>query len=162
MQSVVAPVVTLNAGSYDLTFTADPVCTQLPDDVRTRTYAAAVEAGSNDFAGAYRVVVPGLLFLQDTFLIGVSGSYLATQDGGAPTLYENVAQDRYLGIDFLIGTTDVRTGNGSVEIPLPGMFEYCSVLPGTTPRFCDFFPSARVVAYERCNAPNHRMLLTRK
>jgi hypothetical protein len=48
--SVTPPVAI--GGNYPLTITADNACTTLPDDVRTRTYRAAVIAATNTRAPA--------------------------------------------------------------------------------------------------------------
>lgn len=156
-------VLRLEPGDYALTFKADPSCTLLPPELRTRTYSATISPASGDYQGAYAVHVPGLLFLQDRFFLGISGNYVATDDGGYPTLFGSVSPNTYLGIDFLVGTTSFEVSNGDeMSIPFPGTFEYCTVTPGTPPDFCSFFPPASVVAHERCDAPNNRMIVARR
>ena len=63
---VLAPPVNM-AGDYTLTFIADSACTTLPNEVRTRTYAATIPLASNAIpANAYLdVTVTGATFFKD-------------------------------------------------------------------------------------------------
>src|SRR5262249_11938595 len=78
---VSAPPVNM-AGDYTLTFIADSACVGLPDDMRTRTYAATITpshptniptANTN-----FQVSLSGASFLpsHDSFPIGVAGDFV--------------------------------------------------------------------------------------
>jgi hypothetical protein len=156
-------VATLEPGSYALTYVADPSCNHLPPELRSRTYAATLTRAHGAYAGGYFVDVPGMLFGQSRFILGLSGNYLVTDDGQYPTLFENVSPDTYLGIDFLIMTTTVQVVNPSeISVTFPGSFEYCKVSSGMAPNFCDFFSPPNVVAHDRCFAEHNQMILARR
>ena len=162
----VDPIVTFEPGTYTLTFTADPACTRLPLEARRRTYVATVSRATGPYTGSYDVRVPrvGLLnFGHNSFLIGISGTYLATEDYAAPTFFERMTANTYVAIDFLLGTTtfDVVSSSG-VSVPYAGSFEYCSVQPGVGPEFCDRVPAESLLEYDHCFAEHHRMFLVRR
>ena len=121
----VDPIVTFEPGTYTLTFTADPACTSLPVEARRRTYVATVSRADGPYTGSYGVRVPGvgLKGFHNAFLLGISGTYLATEDYAAPTFFERMTANTYVAIDFLIGTTtfDVVSSSG-VSVP------YCRLL----------------------------------
>ena len=147
----VDPIVTFEPGTYTLTFTADPACTRLPLEARRRTYVATVSRATGAHTGSYDVRVPrvGLLDFHNSFLIGMSGTYLATEDYAAPTFFERMTANTYVAIDFLLGTTrfDIVPPAG-VSLVYAGSFEYCSVRPGVSPQLCDRFAAETLIEYD--------------
>jgi hypothetical protein len=152
-------IVKLQPGSYTLTFLADPACSRLPEELRTRTYNATLTRATNDFTGTFTVEVDRMSLGKNVFWLGISGDYLMTDDDSYPTLFEVVTPNTYLSIDFLIMTTDVQVANGRIAVTIPATFESCTVTPGTQPAFCDFVPPSNRLAHDRCFADHHQMIL---
>ena len=98
LASVTPPVAV--AGNYTLTISADPACTALPEDVRTRTYQAAVSAntyGGNTPGTSFNGVVTGAQFAPNAnrFFVGVFGDYVnASTIGEGPSIIEQVGPNR--------------------------------------------------------------------
>lgn len=96
------------AGHYALTYTAASTCSQLPDDMRTRTYAATLEPVAIEGRPSntlFKVITTGALFVPrlafDYFLIGVAGDYLSLLMGdlhGRPGLVEQVLPTTYVAL----------------------------------------------------------------
>ena len=150
------------AGDYALTFiadTADARCADLPNEVRTRTYAATITPGSRTNIPAntfFNVTVSGASFLVNNGVyIGVAGDYLnivLANDG--PVLVEEVAPNRYLSFGgsaaASVGTSAVSTISASFN----GVIEYCGLKSESDrDRFYDCSPSQPVTtqhsAYRR-------------
>ena len=83
------------AGDYTLTFIADGACANLPDELRTRSYAATV--GPADFywpgypadsGTSFKVTPAGSAFPRglNNFYLNVAGNYIAVSLGTTPTL----------------------------------------------------------------------------
>ena len=172
--AVLAPPVAI-AGDYTLTFiadTADTRCADLPNELRTRTYAATITPGSrpnypnipaNTF---FNVTVSGASFLGNykSFYIGVAGDYLRIvlgEDG--PVLVEEVAPNTYLSFGGTaaasVGTSAVSTISASFN----GVIEYCALKSELDrDRFYDCSPSQPVTHATQCASKNHRLILTRR
>ena len=91
------------AGEYMLTVIADSACADLPDEVRTRTYAATITPQSRPDLPAnagFDVTLSGATFLDglDSFGIGVAGDHLGfwLHGGHDPSFVEQVTADTYL------------------------------------------------------------------
>jgi hypothetical protein len=140
----VAPTVTIVTGNYTLTSVADNACTSLPDDVRTRTYAAtitSVASNGNEFPDntQYMVNVQGTsTFFGGTggFPISVVGNYVAATDDTTGQIIENIGPGRSL---------ELNAGGGSVvEAPTVSTLsfdagiKYCELKSaGLSCSFCD-------------------------
>jgi hypothetical protein len=168
--AVLAPPVNI-AGDYTLTFiadTADARCADLPNELRTRTYAATITPGSrpnipNIPANTlFDVRVSGATFLvsNNGFYIGVAGDYLGIVLGGdGPGLVEQVAPNTYLAFGgsaaASVGTSAVST----ISTSFSGVIEHCELISG---RFYDCSPSQPVAHATQCGSKNHRLILTRR
>jgi len=143
------------AGSYAMTITVDPACTNFPAQVKTRTYAVTVPATATN---AYFLLSPtGANFVPgwDVFDGGVSGSYVGFW---FETLVEEVAPGNYLMIGMSAGgfvdpdhpATIVARGDGRISYctvnPASGVFDGC--LRGQPPQ----------VAH--CDSTQHTLVLT--
>src|SRR5260221_6616212 len=97
---------------------AYPACAGLPDDVRTRTYAATITPVLDSHVPVntvLQVAVSGGSFLQyyDFFSIGVAGNDVAMElRGEGPSLVERVAANRYVAFD---GRADASVGTAAVS-----------------------------------------------
>ena len=165
-----APPVNI-AGDYTLTFVADSACTELPPEVRTRSYAATVVPGSSstDFVLAAK----GASFLNGLmgFGIGVAGNSLGLwlHGGHDPTLVEQLAPNTYLAFSGM-GAASVGSSTGAtISTAFDGWIDYCVMsAPMTTGYNCgtshftgEPIPGA-AVTYAHCQSPNHRLTLTRR
>lgn len=139
------------AGTYTLTFDADDVCTNLPDEVRTRTYTATIIPGgrSSLFAAG---LSGGRFFIGAYGLrIGVVGDYAGIYVG----IIEQLSDTTYFMIEGRAGGTFNPTG---VTIPLNGAVEYCASQPTQVDQgtwACLAKPAIR------CDSLNHHLTLLR-
>jgi len=142
---VPAPPVNM-AGDYTLTFIADSACVGLPDDVRTRTYAATITpshptniptANTN-----FNVALSGASFLpsRDSFPIGVAGDYV-TFWFSDPTLVEVIAPNTHLELYGAGGASVGTSGVSTIAVSWDGEFEYSQT---------------------ECESKNHQLILTRR
>lgn len=153
------------AGDYTLTFMADPACAGLPDDVRTRTYAATIAPVLDSHVPVntvLRAAVSGGSFLPyyDFFSIGIAGNDVAMEvRGEGPSLVEHVAGNRYLAFDgraeASVGTAPVSTIAASFD----GSIDYCE-LASDMGAFYNCGVGA--IANVQCTSKNHRLILTRR
>ncbi len=154
------------AGDYTLTFIADSACSGLPNEVRTRTYAATITPGSNSNRPAntfFNVAVTGASFLKhyDSFEIGVAGDFLTLAFGGdGPRLVEEVAPNTYLAFDGWAGTSVGTSAVSTISTSFEGVIDYC-VLKFEAGSYYQCLPS-QAVAHAQCQSTNHRLILTRK
>jgi hypothetical protein len=154
------------AGDYTLTFAADNACAGLPDEVRTRTYAATVTLTSRRGEPAnsrFDVTVRGGTFVEgyNSFTIGVVGDYVKSDIGdwghGAPGLVEQIAPNTYLTVGGAIATSvvDPSTIAGSFV----GAFERCELTSEWGSRYsCD----GGAVSHGRCFSQYHGFTLRRR
>lgn len=159
------------AGNYTLTFVADSACTDLPIDVRTRTYAATIVPGSS--GTGFVLAVTGASFLNNLtgFSIGVAGDSLGLwlHGGHDPTLVEQLAPNTYLAFSGVgaasVGSSTVST----VSTAFDGWIDYCVMSKpmvsgyncGTSNLTGEPIPGA-AITYAHCQSPNHRLTLTRR
>jgi hypothetical protein len=163
---LVAPPVDI-AGDYTLTLIADDACAGIPNELRTRTYPATitippdsvVRAGASLF-----LTVGGAQFVanHNGFPIGVAGDevgfsvYYKQEDFG---LVEQVTAKTFLAVQgsasASVGTSPVST----ISAPLDGMIDYCALNSESGWNYDCVGP---VVAHERCQSKNHRLILTRR
>jgi hypothetical protein len=159
------PTVSL-AGDYTLTFIADSACVDIPNEVRTRTYAATITATSNPSLPAnssFDVTLSDPPFLQhyDTFTIAVAGDYLAGYVGhDEPYLVEQVAPHTYLGFSGLAEASANTSAASTISASFDGVIDYCELKsePGSSYRCTPDLAVARA----RCAAKNHQLILRRR
>jgi hypothetical protein len=159
-----APPVSM-AGDYTLTFMADPACAGLPDDVRTRTYAATMTPVLDSHVPlntVLQVAVSGASFLQyyDSFSIGVAGHDVAMElRGEGPSLVERVAPNRYLAFD---GRADASVGTAavsSIAASFDGTIDYCEL---TSDMGASYNCAVGSIVHAPCTSKSHRLILTRR
>jgi hypothetical protein len=162
--SVTPPVAI--GGSYTLTITADSACTTLPDDVRTRTYQAAVTAVTNTRvpAGTYfNGTVTGAQFAPyaNLFWVGVFGDYVSTSTiGEGPSIVEQVGPNRYIAFMGEAGLSVGSAGTSTISAPFKGTIEYCE-LKSAIGQYYDCSPELAAVR-EECTSNNGQLTLTRQ
>lgn len=142
------------AGDYALTLTADTACTDLPEEVRTRAYAATITEAStlgipNYFSVSVRGIASGIS--QSFSSIGVAGHDLgfdlSRNHNGVPTLVEQVAPDTYVLYfpnDGFAGTS-VDNTDSAISTAFDGVIDY-----------------SVAGRHLQCAAANHRLVMTRR
>jgi hypothetical protein len=160
------------AGDYTLTLTADPACRALPDDVRTRTYAATISpatSGNTPANSVFWATVSGGSFLQyfNWFQVGVAGADVGIElRGEGPSIIEDmgtVIKDmgthRYVAFE---GRADVRVATSlvsTITAPFDGSIDYCELKSDIGSYYnC----SAGATANVPCTSKNHLLTLTRR
>ena len=172
---VVTPPVNI-AGDYALTFIADAACTDLPSELRTRTYAARIAPapGANPSApSSYTVTVSGGSFLGALaeFPIGVAGDYVAPwlHGGHDPAIVEQLAPATYLAFS---GNAAVSLGappSSTISAPFAGWIDHC-VMPTPmrggyncgTSNITGEPISGASLTHIRCESTQHRLILVRR
>jgi hypothetical protein len=156
------------AGSYAMTITADPVCSNgLPERARTRTYAVTFPSATDASAGssaanAYFVVSPtGANFVEGSnhFEGGVSGNYVAFW---FETLVEELAPGSYLMIGMSAGGSVGSEHPTTIEIQGDGGITYCAVDASSGGLDDCFRRTEKAVTYARCGSPRLSFMLTRR
>jgi len=161
-----APPVKIDAGDYALTIIADRACTDIPVDLRTRTYNATITPAplSSGIPAntRYNVAVSGPLLSPFGFGIGVAGSHLRFEIDG-PAFVEHVAPFTYLEIAGS-GESDVEAATAStLSIPFSGSFTYCDLKAEMARNNnCYTTPQDQRISYQQCVSQNDRMILTRR
>lgn len=167
---VLTPPVNI-AGNYALTYTAASTCSQLPDDMRTRTYAATIEPVAIEGRPSntlFKVITTGALFVPrlayDNFHIGVAGDYLSLSIGdlhGRPGLVEQVLPTTYVALGGE-AAGPVESNVSTISLPFDGFIDYCVTESAMVqyPYECSA-PNA-VVAHARCESKDHRITMTRR
>ena len=158
------------AGDYTLTFIAHGACEALPEQVRTRTYAATItnRSPSDRPATAFDVSVSGASFRNDlawgggpSLQIFVAGDYLSlgfADFHGSPGLVEQVAANTYLALSGMGGASVGATAS-DFSIPFTGVMDYCATTSEMMGSYaCTPGPG---VVQARCNS-NHRAIFTRR
>jgi hypothetical protein len=162
--SVTPPVAI--GGSYTLTITADSACTTLPDDVRTRTYRAAVIAATNTRAPtgtSFNGTVAGAQFAPyaNLFWVGVFGDYVSTSTiGEGPSIVEQVGPNRYIAFMGEAGLSVGSASTSTISAPFKGTIEYCE-LKSAIGQYYDCSPELAAVR-EECTSNNGQLTLTRQ
>ena len=160
---LVAPSVNIG-GNYSLTFTADPACTAIPSELRTRAYAATVTPTSYRPETSFEVTLANGTFLEHykSLWIGVAGNYVASWLGdahGQPGVVERVAPNAYLAIEGSASGSAAADAS-TISMTLAGFIEYRE--QGSemgTDYACRNVPVGPVA---RCSSNNHQVLLTRR
>jgi len=156
------------AGEYTLTFDADRACTDLPEAVRTRSYAATIGA-SPTYGLTLGATLAGATFFKQfqAFAIGVAGRDVTFWlDGGhdAPVV-EQLDATTYLAFSGTAAAT--VTATQEISTPLDGWIQYCVTKTPMGTQYFDCgdanaplpsFVSTRVT----CDSRNHQLTLRRR
>lgn len=161
LKSQAAPVNV--AGSYAMTITVDPACSNFPERVRTRTYAVTLpsmldESAGSPAANAYFLISPtGANFVPgwNQFGGGVSGDYLAFW---FETLVEEIAPGNYLMIAMSAGGLVGSEHPATIEIQGDGQITYCAV-DAASGVFEDCL-RGKTVTHAECSSRRHSLMLT--
>lgn len=157
------------AGDYELTLTADAACTDLPPEVRTRTYAATVSPRSSAYHPAgtlFDVMTPGTpTAFGDIYgiTLGVIGRDIGFGLYGDhnPFLVELIAPTTYLA--FSGSAPAVSLGPGAVSAittSFEGTIEYCEMNRPMSSHYECGQSQARAPVH--CESTQHRLTLTRR
>ena len=164
LESVATPVNL--AGDYTLTLTADTVCGSLPQEVRSRTYAATIAPASDPTYppnATFELSVPGTPFLKgyERFLIHVAGDYIAIPLGdlhGDPGFVEILAPNTYVAFSGWMAAAGMNAS--TISMSLDGSVDYCALRSEMgSPYEC--LPE-QAIASTFCASKNHQLLLTRR
>jgi hypothetical protein len=152
------------AGVYALTITADSTCSALPDQFRTRGYAAKVVSRANSNGPAnmsFDGSVSGGAFHSNLFWIGVAADYVAISlEGEGPSIVEKVAPDAYLAFYGTAGSSVATSTVSTITSAFDGSIEYC-VVKSPTSLYDDCY-EGRAITHEVCQSKNHQLTLTRR
>ena len=163
---VVAPPVNI-AGDYTLTLVADSACTDIPNELRRRSYSATVAPQPNASArpGTFYTLTPGggpFVHGHDNFTIGVAGDYAAfmVYQGEDFGIVEEIAPATFFGF-YGEGRLSVGAQQPStLSIPLDGAIDYCALKPGSL--WNSACNSSVPIAHAQCTSKNHQLILTRR
>jgi hypothetical protein len=167
LQSLAAPADM--TGNYTLTLAADTACaSQLPEGLRTRTYAATISPGSfwGSLPGMFSGTVSGGSFLPDhnAFVTGVAGDdvgFSIVDDDNADGVVERVDPSSYLNLVGSAHATIGPTGVATISALFDGRFEYC-VGSGSPTGDTSFYTCSTSHPVARCSSKNHHLILTRR
>jgi len=157
------------AGDYTLTFTADPGCANVPDDLRMRSYDVSIALGNFGWVGfpagastSFKVTPKGSAFPEglNYFWLNVAGNYAAVVlgDHTDPGVTERLGDSRYVAYGGW-ATVSVDPAASTISTPFEGWIDSC-VNPNMGPRY-DCSPSA-TVTQNRCHSTKHLMTLARR
>lgn len=157
------------AGDYTLTFIADSACVNLPDELRTRSYAATIGPADLNWPGypahsdtSLKVTPVGSAFPGglNNFYLNVAGNYIAVSlgDHTDPGITERVAPDTYFAFGGWAATS-AETPVSTISTPFQGWIDYC-VNPQMGDRY-DCTP-APTVTRARCESAKHQLILARR
>ena len=149
-----------------LTLTADSACTDLPVDVRARSYPVVVTARSapdRQTTPAFELQVAGAAVVGNMtgFTIGVAGNRLSfwLHAGHDPALVEDLGSNTYLAFSGTAGTTIGSDKPPAITAEFDGWVEHIVLVsPLTGPWYS---PQPPVAAKATCESRNHRLTLKR-
>ena len=166
------------AGDYRVTLIADSACTDLPGEVRTRTYSAKVvpEARSSMPSSTWFSLAVDAPVLQasygllDGFDIGVAGTTLGFWLDGShdPTLVERLDTSTYLAYSGIGWTTIDPAAASTISASFDGWVDYCVMHSpmggyyncGTSNVTGQPIPGASITRVH-CESTSHRVILAR-
>jgi hypothetical protein len=148
------------AGIYTVTITADPAaCTDLPPEMRSRTYEATAALSSSTASNAYNVILRGASFAPtfNTIFATVSGDAVkfAIDPYSSMLVTEQLTPTSTLS--FSGDSPAVKIG-GSISVPFEGQIEYCPDILGPQAAF----PYFRCGTPVHCTSSQHLLTLTRR
>src|SRR5580765_8531625 len=131
LEVLAAPVAL--TGDYALTFSAAFSCSGIPDEMRTRTYAAAIPPAphSNGPANAYyTVTLSEATFAEgyNSFEMGVAGDYVGFW---LEPVVERVGENAYLSFNGSASASVDASAVSTISTTFDGTIEYCVVKPDT-------------------------------
>ena len=155
------------AGDYSLTIAADGACAGIPDDVRTRTYAASIRPTSDSHTQpgtSLTLTVNDGTFLPNygRFAIGVAGNDVAfiVYSGEDFGLVEKIGPGTFLAIG---GMATVSIGTGpvtTISTPFSGDIDYCALQSDAGWTYqCNSGPRT---AYQHCASTHHQLTVRRR
>jgi hypothetical protein len=139
------------AGTYDLTFTADPACDALPVEARSRRYQTTVPGG---YATYHSLVMTGATFLDvyeyypgNTLNLSAFDNFVRL-DFSDPPIWEKLASPTSL---YIYGLAEGVLSGSTMDLKVDGTFGFCGVTSGLK---CE-----QEVA---CHSENHTLTVTRQ
>lgn len=150
------------AGEYTITFIADSACSDLPEDVRVRTFAATITPKPGASGFNVTATVPPFVNRFNAFEIGVAGDYLGIwlHGGHDPALVEQIAPNRYVALSGVASASVGAGAASTITAPFDGWIEFCeSNSPIPYPYDCRPASATQKVM---CESKNHRLTLTRR
>jgi len=154
------------AGDYTMTVIADSVCTAIPEEWRTRTYAATIGPRSDALLRpntllTLTVVGAPLLPNRDNFQIGVSASDIGftIYQGEDFGLVEQLTPTTFLAVQGF-GLASIDGSASTISARFDGVIDYCALKSESGWNYnCTTGP---VIAHTSCESKNHRLTLTRR
>jgi hypothetical protein len=158
-------------GDYTVSIIAEGRCAAIPEEVRTRTYVAAIR--QNDMVGrppgtSFNVTFtdPQMLDQYRKFSIGIAGDYvsfyLGNLDGtpsmADPGVAEQIAPNRYFSIGGS-GAATVAVPVTSIIATLDGYVDYCEL---NSAMGSSYSCQTGVIKRTICESSGHRLILTRR
>jgi hypothetical protein len=152
-------------GDYTLTFVADGACAGLPNELRTRTYAATITpVPLPEYADTrFNLSVSGAQFLKDyeRIFIGVAGNFIALEFGGhGPYVVEQVAPNTYLAFDGRAGISVGPSPVSTISTSFDGSISLCERKSEMGSYYS--CTSSEAIAHAECASKNHQLILTRR
>jgi hypothetical protein len=155
------------AGDYALTIVANGACAGMPDDLRTRTYAASIRPtpdSGNQPGTSLRLTVGGGSLLPDrnSFPIVVAGNWVSfiMYNDYDFALVEKIAPGSFLAVQ---GGAAVSMDDGPlarISTPFSGVIDYCALQSDTG--WTDECNSGPRTAYQSCQSKQHELILSRR
>jgi hypothetical protein len=154
-------------GVYTLTLTTDSACTNLPSELRTRTYTATIAAGR---PGSFFATLSDARFhstvpcppgrppetcTYNRFGIGIAGDFATIYFG----FIEQLSETTYLVLSAGAG---VSVGPTGITAPLDGEFLYCPTEPFLIDQGTWACPSGAGVQDAHCESDRHEFALVRR
>jgi hypothetical protein len=157
------------AGDYTLTFMADGTCPRLPDELRTRSYAATIGPADLNWPGypdhsesSFKLTAKGSDFPDglNGFYLNVAANYIniSLGDHTDPGITERVAPNTYFAFGGW-GVVSSATPASTISTTFQGWIDYC-VNPNMGQRY-DCTPSPAVTR-TRCESARHQLILSRR
>jgi hypothetical protein len=155
------PSLSLALGDYTMTVLADPACTQIPEALRTRQYAARVTRQPDPSQARLSVSVSAPSLRSFGFGLGLAGNDVGfTIDG--PHFFELLPDFTQLEIGGE-APTDVHAtaADGTLSIPFKGSFQYCALKSEQSHiNNCYMTPADQKISDANCWSSNHRMVFS--
>jgi hypothetical protein len=146
------PVTPTSLGTFEVSFAADPNCTGLPTDSRTRTYTTTLIDGRSTatLSGARFPAASESYSSWNVLYTRVNGESADVwfQD---PPVWESLSDDSYV---VIFGDAHGRIAGDTSRLQFSGRFEYC---PEREP---DGYPECEV-RETTCESTNHQLTLRR-
>jgi hypothetical protein len=154
------------AGDYTMTVIADSVCTGIPEEWRTRTYAATIGPRLDPLLRpntllTLTVVGAPLLPNRDNFPIGVSASDIGftIYQGEDFGLVEQLTPTTFLAVQGF-GLASIDGSASTITAMLNGVIDYCALKSESGWNYnCTTGPA---IAHASCESKNHRLTLRQR